>query len=62
MTNVSTVVDSVHVNELIFEGDDNWTKQFNKCSLLYQEWMCNGKEEVFEEWVKERLKLELGYY
>ncbi len=57
----------IHVNEIKFEGEDNWTKQFNKCSDL---WAISNNETLpeeerlaaQEEWMSERQRLEMGMY
>lgn len=57
----------IHVNELKFQGEDNWTKQFNLCSDLYSKAFDESlpneeKQEAFDQWIFERQRLETGNY
>jgi len=57
----------IHINEIKFEGEDRWTKQFNLCS----EYFCKSldtnlseeeREDALNLWIEERQRLELGIY
>lgn len=55
----------IHINEITLEGDDDWTKQFNKCSSYWQKAFDNSLSEEdrelnFNMWMEERQRLELG--
>ncbi len=57
----------IHINEIKFEGEDNWTKQFNKCSDLWAKVNDDDLPEdeqrlAFNEWISERQRLEMGMY
>ena len=54
-----------HVNELKFDGDDEWTQKFNHCSDLYakandKKLTEKEKEDAWEEFVQARIRLEMG--
>lgn len=53
---------NIHINSFKFEEKDAWTRQFNLCSSLYQDWIQSGKEELLGRFINERQRLELGYY
>jgi hypothetical protein len=49
------------------EGDDNFTKQFNHCSDLYQKFNDETlseeeREEYYQKWYMTKQCLELGIY
>jgi hypothetical protein len=57
----------LHINEIKLEGEDPWTKLFNKCSELFMGAMDESKPEeereaLFAEWRYNREQLELGLY
>ena len=57
----------IHVNEVHFEGEDRWTKQFNLCSDYFiksQDKSLSDEErkEWLDKWFEERQRLELGIY
>jgi len=57
----------IHVNEVKFEGDDRWTKQFNLCSDYWQKSQDQSipeseRKEYSQLWLEERQRLELGIY
>jgi hypothetical protein len=56
-----------HINEIKFEGEDRWTKQFNLCSDLYckhsdMSLSEDEREDALNLWIEERQRLELGIY
>ena len=56
-----------NVHEIKFEEKDAWSKQFNKCSDLYAKAFDESLSEEeqrkkFDEFVSERIRLEMGMY
>ena len=57
----------LHINEIKLEGEDRFTKQFNKCSDYFQKAFDKSlseeeREENFNMWFDEKQRLELGIY
>lgn len=57
----------IHVNEIKFEGEDAWTKQFNRCSDLFKKAFSDysteiEKKEAWEDYCQQRYMLESGAY
>lgn len=57
----------IHVNEIKFEGDSPWVKQFNYCSDLWAKATDkNSSEEerdkYFRKWETARFELETGVH
>lgn len=57
----------IHINEIKFEGEDRWTKQFNLCSELYMKHSDmslseDERELALNMWIEERQRLELGIF
>lgn len=56
-----------HINEITFKGEDNWTKQFNKCSEYFKKAFDESLTEeerkfAWEDYTHERYMLESGSY
>lgn len=57
----------IHINEITLNGEDQWTKQFNLCSMYFKKSIDESlsKEERDKNsklWFEERQRLELGIY
>ena len=57
----------LHSNDIKFEGEDRWTKQFNLCSDYWQKsndetLSEEERKEAFDMWFWQRQCLELGIY
>lgn len=57
----------IHVNEIEFEGEDAWTKQFNRCSKHFKKFLDDNsteqeKKEAWEDYCHEGYMLESGAY
>ena len=57
----------LHINDIKLEGEDKFTKQFNKCSDYWQKSHDESlsedeRKKNFDLWFEERQKLELGIY
>ena len=56
----------IHLNEIKFEGETPWIKQFNLCSDYWQKYTGQSlseqeRQEAGEMWTQERWVLEQGY-
>ncbi len=57
----------LHINEIKLEGDDKFTKTFNKCSEYWtkafnESLSDDERKKNFELWFEERQRLEFGIY
>ena len=57
----------LHINDIKLEGEDKFTKQFNKCSDYWQKSHDESlsedeRKKNFDLWFEERQRLEFGIY